>query len=260
MDDLIFWLLLCVLSLSIGSFINVVVYRLPLMVNQPCPDFSLSRPASHCPRCQRTLGFYDRVPLLSWLMLRGRCRTCRQAISWHYPAVELCTLVIAILLALWLPRTSALPVALALSAFLLALTLIDLRCQLLPDALTQPLLWLGLLLQAAGLLPATPAEAITGAICGFGLLYVPAEIYRLWRKREALGGGDARLLAALGAWLGWQSLPLLLLIASGTGLAVALMARLLTHRPLNLPLPFGPYLALAGQLLLIGQLTDTCSL
>lgn len=250
--DLLCWLLLGVAALCVGSFLNVVIYRLPLMVLQPQPGFSLLLPRSHCPRCKTPLRSADCIPLLGWLLLRGRCRHCRQTISWRYPATELGATAISLLLALWLPWNGALLAALTMSGFLLALSLTDLRSQLLPDALTLPLLWLGLLFQAGGVLPrSSPAEAILGAASGYLLFRLLASGWRFFRRQEALGGGDARLLAALGAWLGWQPLPLLLSIASCAGLIAALLARLFIRRPLHLPLPFGPCLALAGEALLL---------
>ncbi|POW59298.1 prepilin peptidase [Candidatus Pantoea alvi] len=250
------WLLLCVLALCIGSFLNVVIYRLPLMLLNPQAGLSLWQPRSHCPCCKRPVRPADAVPLLSWLLLRGRCRCCHQPVSWRYPAVEAASAAITLLLAAWLPWNAALLAALLLSGFLLTLTLIDLRCQLLPDALTLPLLWLGLLLHSCQLLPfGHPSEAILGAAGGYLLFRLLACAWSLFRHREALGGGDAKLVAALGGWLGWQALPLLLLIASGVGLLAALLARLCWDRPLHLPLPFGPCLALAGEALLLGMLT-----
>lgn len=257
--DLLCWLLLAAAALCVGSFLNVVIYRLPLMVLQPQPGFSLLVPRSHCPRCKTPVRAGDCLPLLGWLRLRGRCRCryCSHLISWRYPAIELATLAISLLLAWQLPWNGALLAALMMSGFLLALSLIDLRVQLLPDALTLPLLWLGLLFQALGVLPrSSPTDAILGAASGYLLFRLLAWTWRLFRHREALGGGDALLLAALGAWLGWQPLPLLLLIASCAGLSAALLARLCMQRPLHLPLPFGPCLALAGEALLLDRLTS----
>lgn len=254
-DNLLCWLLLGVLALCVGSFLNVVIYRLPLMVLRPQPGFSLLLPRSHCPRCKTRVHAGDCLPLLGWLLLRGHCRHCRLPISWRYPATELAAMAISLLLALWLPWNGVLLAALVMSAFVLALSLIDLRYQLLPDALTLPLLWLGLLFQAWGMLPqGGPAEGIFGAAGGYLLFRLLAWLWRVLRHQEALGGGDVKLLAALGAWLGWRPLPLLLLIASSTGLIAVVLARLFMRRPLHLPLPFGPCLALAGEALLLYSL------
>lgn len=254
-DNLFYWLLLGVLALCVGSFLNVVIYRLPLMVLRPQPGFSLLLPRSHCPRCKTRVRAGDCLPLLGWLLLRGHCRHCRLPISWRYPATELAAMAISLLLALWLPWNGVLLAALVMSAFVLALSLIDLRYQLLPDALTLPLLWLGLLFQACGMLPqGGPAEGIFGAAGGYLLFRLLAWFWRVLRHQEALGGGDVKLLAAFGAWLGWRPLPLLLLIASSTGLIAVVLARLFMRRPLHLPLPFGPCLALAGEALLLYSL------
>lgn len=194
----------------------------------------------------------DLIPLIGWLRLRGRCRDCRQPVSWRYLATELAALAVSLLLAFWLPWRGALLAALVMSAFLLTLSLIDLRSQLLPDALTLPLLWIGLLFQALAILPrSNPADAVLGAAGGYLLFWLLAWVWRCCRQRDGLGGGDAKLLAALGGWLGWQWLPLLLLIAASVGLLAALLARLLWKRALHLPLPFGPCLALAGEALLL---------
>lgn len=254
-DNLFYWLLLGVLALCVGSFLNVVIYRLPLMVRHPQPGFSLLLPRSHCPHCKARVRAGDCLPLLGWLRLRGRCRHCRLPISWRYPATEFAAMAISLLLALWLPWNGALLAALVMSGFMLTLSLIDLRYQLLPDALTLPLLWLGLLFQASGILPQVgPTEAIFGAAGGYLLFRLLAWLWRVLRHQEALGGGDVKLLAALGAWLGWRPLPLLLLIASGAGLIAVVLARLFMRRPLHLPLPFGPCLALAGEALLLYSL------
>ena len=240
--DLLCWLLLAVAALCVGSFLNVVIYRLPLMALQPQPGFSLLLPRSHCPRCKTPVRAGDCVPLLGWLRLRGRCRSCCLPISWRYPAIELAALAISLLLAWQLPWNGALLAALVMSGFLLALSLIDLRVQLLPDALTLPLLWLGLLFHALDVLPrSSPAEAILGAASGYLLFRLLAWAWHLFRHRE---------------WLGWQPLPLLLLIASCAGLSAALLARFCMQRPLHLPLPFGPCLALAGEALLLEQLAS----
>ena len=255
--DLLCWLLLAAAALCVGSLLDVVIYRLPLMVLQPQPGFSLLLPRSHCPRCKTPIRAGDCLPLLGWLRLRGRCRYCCHPISWRYPAIELAALAISLLLAWQLPWNGVLLAALVVSGFLLTFSLIDLRVPLLADALTLARLWLGLLFHALGVLPrSSPVEAILGAASGYLLFRLLAWTWRLFRHREALGGGDTLLLAALGAWLGWQSLPLLLLIASYAGLSAALLARLWMQRPLHLPLPFGPCLALAGEALLLDRLVS----
>jgi len=246
-NEMAVWLWFTAAGLCVGSFLNVVIYRLPKMILAPEPGYSLLLPRSHCPHCQQGVRLSDLIPVVSWLILRGRCRTCGHAVSAAYPLIEAATAAITLLLAWALPWNSLLLAALLFSWMLLALTLIDVRHQLLPDALTLSLLWLGLALQTGEILPAiTLGDAVAGAIIGYLSFWILSTAYRVIRHKEALGGGDAKLLAALGAWLGWQALPMVVMIASSAGLATALIARLVWQRPLHLALPFGPYLALAG--------------
>lgn len=250
------WLVVlgCAGALSVGSFLNVVIYRLPLTILHPEQQLNLALPRSHCPQCKTPLRIRDNIPLISWLMLRGRCHHCSQAISVRYPATEVATLLVSLVLAWLLPWDITLFAALLLCWILLALTLIDIEHQLLPDVLTLSLLWLGLLLQVFALLPGSLSDAVLGAAAGYLSLWLLASGYRYWRGIDALGLGDAKLLAALGAWLGWQALPTILLIAAVAGIATALLRYLLFKRPLNQPLPFGPMLALAGIAIFIPSL------
>ncbi len=253
-NEMAAWLWLTAASLCVGSFLNVVIYRLPKMILAPEPGYSLLLPRSHCTHCQQGVRIADLIPVVSWLLLRGRCRACGHAVSAAYPLIEAATAAIALLLAWALPWNSLLLAALLFSWMLLALTLIDVRHQLLPDALTLSLLWLGLAFQTQGILPAiTLRDAVAGAIVGYASFWLLSTAYRVIYCKEALGGGDAKLLAALGAWLGWQALPMVVIIASSTGLVAALVARLVWQRPLHLALPFGPYLALAGFILFINN-------
>lgn len=251
--ELMPWIIL--LGACVGSLLNVVVYRLPQMIMQPDQvRYSLWLPRSHCPQCQRTIAWYDNLPLLSWLLLHGRCRHCAQPIALRYPLTELTAALLALLMGLLFPPGETLLAALLLSWLLLALVLIDAEHLLLPDALTLPLLWLGLICQLCRWLPASSLEdGVCGAIAGYLTFWLLAKGYYALRGREALGMGDAKLLAALGAWLGWQLLPQLLLLASLSAISWVAAARLLARRPLNAPLPFGPGLALAGLLLFIAR-------
>lgn len=244
------WLLFGAFCLTIGSFLNVVIYRLPLMLMQPECGLSLALPASHCPCCRSPVRWRDNLPLLGWLLLGGRCRACRQPISRRYPLTEATALCIGIVLALIMPP-HLLPWTLLLCWTLLALSQIDLMHQLLPDVLTLPLLWLALVLHSFNLLPGNLADAVLGAAGGYLLFWLLAQGYRWLRGIEALGLGDAKLLAALGAWLGWQPLPQLLLIAASGGIITLLLGYILRRRPLQQALPFGPWLGLAGALLFI---------
>ncbi|KQN58117.1 A24 family peptidase [Erwinia sp. Leaf53] len=249
---------IALLGACAGSLMNMVVWRLPRMVlQQEGPEFSLWLPASHCPRCRVALAWYDNLPLLSWLWLRGRSRCCGQQIGLRYLLIELACVLLSLLMAWVFPADGRLAAALLLGWFLLALSLIDRDHQMLPDALTLPLLWLGIVCQLAGWLPdITLEQSVTGAMAGYLSLWLLATSYRLLRGKEALGMGDAKLLAALGAWLGWQPLPLLLLLASASGIVWLACSHLLSRRSFNAPLPFGPCLAAAGGLLFIAENSD----
>ncbi|HEY3983539.1 A24 family peptidase [Cedecea sp.] len=247
-DELVWqhWLWLTLLALSIGSLLNVVVYRLPLMLQQPdAQRFTLWVPRSHCPECRTPIGWRDNIPLASWLLLRGLCRHCQTTISRRYPLTELSALLLTYIAAWLLPPGPVLFGALVLGWMLLALALIDYDYQLLPDNLTLPLLWLGLLFQLCGGTVAL-VDAVIGAMVGYLCLWLLYWAFRLATGRETLGYGDFKLLAALGAWLGWMALPGLLLLAALAGITVTLLARLFFQRPLDAPLPFGPLLALTG--------------
>lgn len=253
------------LGLVIGSFLNVVIARLPLMLEhewqQACaegrgeapveaPALSLARPRSHCPACGATLRWRELVPVLSWLWQRGRCRHCDAAISARYPLVELGS---AGLFALCAWRYGASPEALAaalLCGALLALAVIDLRTMLLPDAITQPLLWAGLLFNLTSHGYAGLHAAVSGAAAGYLALWLVAVVFEKITGKEGMGLGDAKLLAALGAWFGWTALPGIVLVASLAGAATGL-ALLATRRiARGQPLPFGPFLAGAGLIVL----------
>ena len=243
------------LGLLVGSFINLLVRRLPLMlqrqweresravlgIDHPTQArFDLWRPASHCPHCGHRLRWWENLPLLSWLALRGRCSSCGAIIGWRYPVVEAGS---ALLAALLVCRGGG-PWQLLLSWSLLALALIDLDCGLLPDALTLPLIWLGLLHASAD--PKLLVQAVWGAAAGYLSLWTVNAAYRSWRKVDGMGGGDFKLFALLGAWFGWPALPALLLLASVTAAAVGLLQLACGLRQRSQPLAFGPYLAAAA--------------
>lgn len=255
------------LGLCVGSFLNVVAHRLPLMLErewrrecrsllaiEPVPEdapLSLVRPASRCPSCQAAIRPWHNIPVLSWLWLRGRCAACRAPISVQYPLVEAVSGLLSLACALKFGWSPALGAALLLSWGLLALTVIDLRTQLLPDTITLPLLWLGLLLSIPGVF-VNPAASILGAVAGYLSLWTVYHLFRLITGKEGMGYGDFKLLAALGAWFGWQALPMLVLLSSAVGAVVGLALILLRGHDRNVPVPFGPYLALAGWTMLMG--------
>lgn len=253
-------------GLLIGSFLNVVIHRLPRMMqmewereardllDQPeeirSARYDLWSPRSQCPQCDRPIRAYENIPVLSFLLLRGRCPGCGGRISWQYPAVELLTAALFALTFLHFGAGAAGLAALGLTAVLIAAAGIDARTTLLPDQLTLPLLWLGLVANYFGLF--TDLEsAVLGAIGGYLSLWLVYHAFRLATGKEGMGYGDFKLLAALGAWLGWQALPMILLLASLVGAIVGITLILLRGRDRNIPIPFGPYLAAAGWLVLL---------
>jgi leader peptidase (prepilin peptidase)/N-methyltransferase len=238
--------LAAVCGLMAGSFLNVLVYRLPRMGDGGA-RYNLAWPPSHCPHCQTRLRAWQLVPLASFICLRGRCAVCGERISWRYPLIEAMTALLFIVLAARLTTPALLFAGWGFSAVLLALAAIDWREQLLPDALTLPLLWAGLLLNPW--LGRTPLyEAVLGAAAGYVTLWLVYWGFRLATGREGLGYGDFKLLAALGAWLGWRSLPLVVLLSSLAGAAFGLLQMRRGRLEPGQPMPFGPFLAAAGWL------------
>jgi leader peptidase (prepilin peptidase)/N-methyltransferase len=254
------------LGLVVGSFLNVVIHRLPqrleqqwlrdsaAALNQPVdtqePLVSLVFPASHCPQCKTPIRWQHNIPLLGWLWLRGRCAACRAPISFQYPLVELVTGLASAWLAWQLGPGLALAAALPLTWALIALAGIDFRHQLLPDAITLPLLWAGLLLSLTGTFT-DPRSSIIGAAAGYLSLWTVFQGFRLLTGKEGMGYGDFKLLAVFGAWLGWQMLPLIVLLASLIGTLVGLGLMLSRRLQQGVPIAFGPYLAAAGWVALL---------
>ena len=252
------------LGLLVGSFINVIVCRLPIMLERawqsselpnelPTEAFNLAVPRSHCPSCAQQLSASENVPVVSFLFLRGRCRHCKSRISARYPLVEIAASVASILVAMTFGFTASTLAFLAFAWFLLALSLIDLDHHLLPDDLTFPLLWLGLLVSAfnLGLSGVSLFDAVIGAAAGYITLWSLFWAFLLVTGKEGLGYGDFKLLAALGAWLGWQAILPVLLLASLAGAAIGLILIVFGGRERSAPLPFGPFLAAAGFVMLI---------
>lgn len=241
-------LLAAILGLSCGSFMNVVIVRLPQAV------LAASRPTlfsgrSRCPACQHQLAPRDLIPLLSWLLLRGRCRHCATVIPMHYPLTELACMLLFIFLLRISDSLLFLVGYGCLSWFLLALAVIDYRTFLLPDVLTLPLLWLGLIFRLV--MSRSAGDGILGAVSGYVLLWGLVQGYRLYCGKTGLGYGDLKLLAALGAWSGWQLLPSICLAASLAGLIWALLRRLIDKAKNNHPLPFGPCLCASGWVVIL---------
>lgn len=253
------------LGAMVGSFLNVVIHRLPRMLErdwqiqareflglplEPQPRYDLARPASHCPHCGHAISAWENIPLVSWIALRGRCRHCRAPIGWRYPLVELLG-ALAALAVLW--RFGMSWPALAAAAFLwcmIALAFIDLDTRLLPDVLTLPLLWAGLLVNVQGAFSPLP-DAVLGAAAGYLILWSIYWLFKLLTGKEGMGYGDFKLLAAIGAWLGWMALPLVLLLASLVGALCGIVLKALGRLPQGEPLPFGPFLAAGGAVALL---------
>lgn len=229
---------LTLLGLIFGSFANVCVHRIPRRE-------SVAFPGSHCPHCEKPIAIYDNIPLLSWLLLKGRCRNCKAPISWRYPLLEAVMGVSFGALAWLYGPSSLLLVALTLFFLLWTLTLIDLETWLLPNALTFPGIALGL---AFSWWFGYWQDALIGAFAGYWIFWLVARLFLLVTGREGMGYGDFKLLAMLGAFMGWQSLPFVILTSSVTGLVVGSIFLLLSRRGMRAEIPFGPYLALAGMI------------
>jgi len=257
-----------VLGLLVGSFLNVVIHRTPLILERQwrrqCdelagretptePRYNLVVPRSACPACKAPIKAIQNVPVLSWLALRGRCASCKARISARYPLVELLTAILSAGIA-WRFAPAGLPVvgaALVLTWFLIALTFIDFDTQLLPDSLTLPLLWLGLFASVMGYTGIAPRDAIIGALAGYLALWSVYHLFRLATGKEGMGYGDFKLLAALGAWLGWQMLLPIILLSALVGALTGITLIVVRGRDRSVPIPFGPFLAAAGWIALI---------
>ncbi|WP_224419733.1 MULTISPECIES: A24 family peptidase [unclassified Modicisalibacter] len=266
---LLLWPLVAVLGLCLGSFVNVVIARLPPMLmrqwhEEACaalerdpdpevaalPRVNLLTPGSHCPHCASPIAWHDNIPLLGYLKRRGRCAGCHQPISPQYPLVELAGGVLAVAVVTIHGATPASLALIGACLTLLALAVIDLRTQLLPDLLTLPLLWTGLLYQWL-FQPLMLESAVLGAVVGYLVLWAFYWLFKLTTGKEGMGYGDFKLLAALGAWMGWQMLPLLLILSAGVGAVVGIVAQLVMPRLRGMPIPFGPFLAMAGWIALL---------
>ena len=244
----------------IGSFLNVVIYRLPVMMEHAWQDelafsqdkapvvrerFNLITPRSRCGQCGHRITALENIPIVSWLALRGKCSACGTSISARYPLVELATALLFFACAWTFGATLQTVAAMLFCAVLVALTGIDLDTQLLPDQLTLPLLWIGLLLNIIGLFARLP-DAVIGAAAGYLTLWTVYWLFKLITGREGMGYGDFKLLGALGAWFGWQALPMLLLVSSVVGAVVGIAIMVVQKKGRNTAIAFGPYLAIAG--------------
>jgi leader peptidase (prepilin peptidase)/N-methyltransferase len=266
-------------GLVIGSFLNVVIYRLPIMLErdwraqaaellpsagnapttpstvQTVPErFTLSTPRSACPACKAPIKAWQNIPVVSWLLLRGRCASCKTKISVRYPLVELATGLLSAWVAWHFGFGAPAACGLLVTWSLIALTGIDIDHQLLPDGITLPLLWAGLLAAvivgpiAGSPIPVSAHDAIIGAVSGYVSLWLVFHTFRLITGKEGMGYGDFKLFAALGAWLGWKLLPLVILLSAATGALLGILMIVVRGRDRSAPMPFGPYLAAAGWL------------
>jgi leader peptidase (prepilin peptidase)/N-methyltransferase len=251
-----------IVGLCIGSFLNVVIHRLPKMLDRgwraQCdelsgkppseqPPYNLITPRSECPACGHRIGALENIPVVSFLFLRGRCSACAAPISSRYPIVELLTGSLTVAAVLRFGVTPAAGAACVLIWSLIALTFIDFDTQLLPDTITLPLLWSGLLANVVGFVPGVSLrDAVIGAIAGYVSLWTIYWLFKLIRGKEGMGYGDFKLLSALGAWLGWQMLPLIVLLSSFVGAIIGISLVVFKGRDHQIPLAFGPYLAIAG--------------
>ncbi|MBK8317900.1 MAG: prepilin peptidase [Betaproteobacteria bacterium] len=248
------------LGLCVGSFLNVVIHRLPKMMEQEwqaqcaelrgepastAANLSLAKPRSRCPDCGHQITSMENIPVLSYLLLKGKCAGCGTSISARYPIIEVFTAVLSAYAAWHFGPTLQTVGALLLLWCLIALAAIDFDTQLLPDAITLPLLWLGLVFNLMDTYVDLPA-AVVGAMAGYLALWTVFWLFKLATGKEGMGYGDFKLLAALGAWLGWQMLPTIILLSSVVGAVVGITLIVVARRGRNVPIPFGPYLAAAG--------------
>jgi leader peptidase (prepilin peptidase)/N-methyltransferase len=254
-----------ILGLLVGSFLNVVIYRLPLMMQRewemqcaeltgetavvPAP-FNLSSPRSRCPHCDHAITAVENIPVISYLLLGGKCKACRQPISKRYPLIEALTGLMSGIIAWKFGFDWACLGALLLTWSLIALTFIDIDQQLLPDKITLPLVWLGIFFNLSSTYTVL-SSSVAGAIAGYLSLWLVYHLFRLITGKEGMGYGDFKLLAALGAWLGWQYLPMIVLLSSLVGAVVGITLVMLKNHQREVPIPFGPYLAAAGWIALV---------
>ena len=263
------WLLpavLLVLGLMVGSFLNVVIYRLPLMMEsrwrRDCCELlevaqekteaplNLATPNSHCPHCKAAIKPWQNIPVVSYLLLGGKCGNCGTSISVRYPVIELVTGLMTLALGFYFEASAALLGVMLLTWALIALTMVDVDHQLLPDDITLPLMWLGLLFNV-GNTYVSLQDAVIGAMAGYLILWSIYWLFKLLTGKEGMGYGDFKLLAALGAWLGWQALPVIILLSSLVGAVCGIALMVIKRRGKEIPIPFGPYLAMAGWIALL---------
>jgi len=272
----LFYFSVIFIGLSVGSFLNVVAYRLPKMMERDwkreCHEFleleppqteedhrkfNLATPASACPHCGHKLRAWENIPVISYLFLKAKCSSCGSKISLQYPAVELITAIASLLAAYTFGVTIQTVAALFLTWVLITLTLIDLKTQLLPDSITLPLLWLGILLSFFDVFTDL-TSSVVGAMAGYLILWSVYQLFKLLTGKEGMGFGDFKLLAALGAWIGYSYLPQIILVSSVVGSVFGISMLIIGKTKQQQPIPFGPYLAVAGWIALLwGETINT---
>ena len=258
-----------ILGLLVGSFLNVVIYRLPIMLErqwkQECSEFlkleenqarhndtlNLVTPRSACPHCGHQITALENIPVLSYLLQKGRCSSCGGKISIQYPLIELLTGVMSVGVVIYFGYSLQALAALFFTWSLVALAIIDLKTTLLPDNITLPLIWAGLILNLQFGLFTDVTSSLYGAVAGYLSLWSLYHVFRILTGKEGMGYGDFKLFAAFGAWLGWQYLPVIIILSSFAGAAIGIALILFRGRDRNIPIPFGPYLAIAGWIALI---------
>jgi leader peptidase (prepilin peptidase)/N-methyltransferase len=261
-------------ALMIGSFLNVVIFRLPIMMyrewHEQCEElaeqttptipegrFNLVVPRSRCPSCGNPIKAWQNIPVLSYLLLSAQCANCQKSISVRYPLVEMLTAVLAGVCAWHFGFGWEALLAIGFSFALVAISMIDVDHQLIPDSIVMPLLWVGLLMSLFHPMPGAetlfiaPREAIVGALAGYLSFWSVYQLYKLVTGKDAMGAGDFKLLAALGAWLGWQALPIVILMSAVAGAVIGILMIVIRGRDRQIPIPYGPYLASAGWITLI---------
>lgn len=261
----IFYTFVTLIGLSIGSFLNVVIYRFPLILESDwksqCrellaidekkePKVTLSSPASTCPKCKHKIRFWENIPVISYIFLKGKCSECHTSISIQYPLIELLTAVLSLVVAINFGVSWQTLFGLVLTWSLVAMSVIDLHKLILPDDITLPILWLGLLLSLFGIF-VEPTNSIIGAIAGYMVLWLVFQGFKLLTGKEGMGYGDFKLLALFGAWFGWELLPLIIILSSASGAIIGIFMMVFKNQNRETQIPFGPYLAIAGWICLI---------
>ena len=256
----IFYTFVTLVGLSVGSFLNVVIYRFPLMLEndwksqcrelleleeKPQETITLSKPASTCPQCGHKIRAWENIPVISYLLLKGKCSECQSSISLQYPLIEILTGCLSLAVAIKFGVSWQTLFALILTWSLVSMSVIDIHKQILPDDITLPILWLGLLISIYSIFT-DPVSSIIGAAAGYMILWCIYQLFKLLTGKEGMGFGDFKLLALFGAWFGWELLPLVIILSSATGAIIGILMIVVKKHEKSTPIPFGPYLAIAG--------------